>query len=221
MVDFLQDLGNFTVFSSMFCGLIYFISFTKNGRAYKIFTIYLFLVSIILISSYYVGKGGLRQSNLFLSHYYFIIQFILLSLFYSDLLKFKWIYILMILVLIFLGYQYIQDPSIYFRYNPLGMTLTQIILVGYTILYFYRSLTNKEHFVWINAGLFFYLLPSTLIFASGNLVFNLNISATALNSLLDFNTVLYLIFQVLVLIEWYKNYWKRPLIKIKVKNKHN
>lgn len=212
MSDFLKDLGDFTVFSSLACAILYFKGFIKNDKAFRIFAIYLLLISLILMTSYFVGRGGARQPNLFLSHYYFIVQFVLLSMFYKQLLGFKWIYWVLITVLILLSYQYIKDPDMYFRYNPLGMTVTQSALVLYSILYFYKCLNYKGEFLLVNIGIFFYLLSSILIFASGNLVFNLDIPTSALDTLIGLNTILYLIFQILIVIEWYRIYKRNHLM---------
>jgi len=146
------------------------------------------------------------ESNLFLSHYYFIIQFILLSIFYVELLKYKWIYVILGLSICLLGYQYITDEDLYFKYNALGMFFTQIIIVVYALLYMYQSLTGSKEFTIVNVGIFMYLLASALIFASGNLIFNIDVPESFSNLLLDINLILFLVYQILIFIEWWKNY---------------
>jgi hypothetical protein len=111
-----------------------------------------------------------------------------------------------LLVLLFVAYQLVSTPSMIDHYNPIGITITQIILVGYSIMYFYKSLSGHRQFLIVNIGIFFYLLASTLIFASGNLVFNLNFSKEVSNTLGKANDLLYLVFQILILAEWWKNY---------------
>ena len=202
MIDFIID---FTIYFSIFLSLLYLKSFIKNNKAFKIFTIYLVVISLIQLASQIIIKNG-AESNLFLSHYYFISQFILLSLFYKKLLNFKWISWVLYIALLFFGYQYINDTELYSRYNTLGMVFTQAIIVVYAILYFYHSLIGKNEFILINIGLFFYLLSSTLIFASGNLVLDINIPMEISTLLFDINAILYLLFQLLIFIEWWRKH---------------
>ena len=203
----------FSILTNLFLiinSFIYFKSFTKFGKAFQIFSIYLVLMCVIQLLAIFYGKY-LHKSNLFLSHFYFILQFVILSFFYYFLFKKKIVLLLMIPVFFFLGYQYFLDHSIVFKYNTIGIALTQLILIIYSILYLYRSLNGEAEFLIVNIGLFLYLISSTLIFASGNLVFNEKISE-ALNFLLvNLKRILYFVFQILIFIEWRKNYYKKTL----------
>jgi hypothetical protein len=199
-------ISDFVLYFSFFYPILYIKGFVINNRAFKIFTIYLVSIAIIQFSQTYVVKVLRYDSNIFLSHYYLIVQFLLLSLFYKELLRHKWIYTVTLLVLLFVAYQLVSTPSMIDHYNPIGITITQIILVGYSIMYFYKSLSGHRQFLIVNIGIFFYLLASTLIFASGNLVFNLNFSKEVSNTLGKANDLLYLVFQILILAEWWKNY---------------
>ncbi|WP_443633718.1 hypothetical protein ABXT64_02015 [Candidatus Marifrigoribacter sp. Uisw_064] len=86
------------------------------------------------------------------------------------------------------------------------MAITQTFIVIYSLLYFYKSLSGKNEFILVNIGLFFYLLSSTLIFASGNLVFDLSIREQVSRLLNIINAVLYLVFQLLIFVEWWRNH---------------
>jgi len=108
--------------------------------------------------------------------------------------------------LIFFSLQYIIEPKLYFRYNPIGAFVANILIVFYSLLYFFKQLSEKGPFLIVNAGIFFYMLSSILVFATGNLVFNEKYSATIPKLMREINTVLYLTFQILILIEWWKNY---------------
>lgn len=204
MEGFWKILSNITVYFSLFYPLLYLKGFAKFTKPFKIFTIYLVCIGLIQISTQIATV--LMGNNLFLSHFYFISQFILLSFFYFLLLKYKWIHIITVLVLGLVVFQFIYDPGIFYRYNPIGMTLTQGILVFYSLLYFYRSLSGKGEFLIVNVGVFFYMLSSALIFASGNLVFDVNISQSIVSTLIDVNLILFFVFQILIITEWWKNY---------------
>ncbi len=188
--------------------LLYFKSFIKEDKAFKVFTIYLLLICLIQLTTMFIGKV-LHKPNLFLSHFYFIIQFVFLSLFYKELLKSKLVIYILLSILGTLTYQYIDDPEIFFRYNTIGISITQSILIVYAIVYLYRCLQGENLFLIVNVGLFLYLVSSTLIFASGNLIFNLNISDSMNFLLINTNRILYFLFQILIFIEWRKNYYKK------------
>ena len=185
-------------------------SFTKHSKAFRFFSIYLSLMCLIQLLSLLVAKV-LHKPNLFLSHFYLIFQFVFLSLFYYQIIKNKIILFLMIPILTFLSYQYLNDFEIFFRYNSLGIAITQLLLVIYAVAYFFLSLKGKITFIIINTGLLLYLLSSTLIFVSGNLIFNVNISESLNFLLIGANRLLYFIFQILIFIEWRKNYYRKTL----------
>ena len=207
-MDLLLDgITEFTVIFAVINALLYIKSFALKSKAFKFFAVYLCLVGSIQLTASILG-GVFHQHNLFLSHFYFIFQFIFLSLFYFELLGFRWMNWVLIFVLGLIGFQYFQTPEIFFTYNPIGMSITHSVLVLYSLLYFYKQLNGKGDFLIVNVGVFFYLLSSALIFASGNLVFNLNISKSMINLLSNVNSVLYLVFQILIFLEWYKNYRK-------------
>ena len=108
--------------------------------------------------------------------------------------------------MVVLAYQYVKDPSLYYRYNIFGMLISHVIIVIYSIVYFYKSLSQKPLFLYVNTGLFLYLLSSALLFALGNQVYNLKVSVSNLNLLVGLNSLFYALFQILVLVEWWKNY---------------
>jgi hypothetical protein len=51
-----------------------------------------------------------------------------------------------------------------------------------------------------------YLLSSLLIFAAGNLALNDSFPEYISKSLTELNLVLFLIFQILIVVEWFRNY---------------
>lgn len=210
MSDFYAIIGDVAIYLAAVVAIIYSISFVRNNKAYRIFVVYLLLIALIQIGAYYVGRGKLHKSNLYYSHFYYITQFLLLSTFYLELLKWKWIKLITGLTVLFLVYQYIEDPSIFYKYNSIGMIITNMILVVYSIFYLYRTLSVKGEFIIANIGILIYLMSSTLIFASGNL--GLEFSERTFYLLVNTNRVLYLVFLILILIEWYLNYRKSKAI---------
>lgn len=201
-----DNIGTAIIFISVLYPLLYLRGFSRYSRAFKYFTIYLLIIGTIQISMQTYSLVTMGDSNLFFFIYYFVLQFIMLSLFYKELLGYKWIHIITGGVLLLLAYQYFTDPSLYFKYNPIGSSVTQLIIVFYSLLYFYKSLTGKGEFLIVNVGLFIYLLSSLLIFAFGNLAINDSFSDYIFKLLFSLNSALYFILQVLIVLEWFRNY---------------
>jgi len=188
--------------------VIYVKALNKN-RAFKNFVTFLILTSIIQSCMIFIAFV-LHQNNLFMNNIFLFIQFIFLSLFYKELLANKVIVYVLAFGLVLLGIQYINNISLFKIYNPIGITVTQTLIIVYSIIYFYKSLhVEKPNFIIVNIGVFIYLICSTLIFASGNLVFNLQISFDLYDILFKLNASFYIIFQILIFIEWRKNYYKK------------
>ncbi|MFY0629077.1 MAG: hypothetical protein JXR05_01780 [Flavobacteriaceae bacterium] len=59
-------------------------------------------------------------------------------------------------------------------------------------------------FIYIISGAFLYILCSTLLFVMGNYV--ANTKTPWYQSIWRFNNGLYILFQVLIFIEWYKHF---------------
>jgi len=208
MNEIFDVLIDITVYASVVCIILYLKGFVVNNKAFKFFTLYLLAVALVQICMRIHGHLTDSAPNLHFFVYYFVSEFILLSLFYKQLLGYKVIYVITGCVLGFIAAQYIIDQSMYYRYNPIGSSITRIIIVCYSLLYLYKSLSHGKEFLIVNVGVFIYFLSSVLIFASGNLVFDAKFSDVIAQVLLDMNGVLYLVFQLLIIVEWYRNYRK-------------
>ncbi len=192
----------------LFNTLCYAKALHKN-KAFVVFLIFLIFSSITLSSMMFIAFY-LHQNNLYMNTIFLIGQFILLSIFYHSLLKQRIIHYLGGITLCVLTYQYIRDPSLMMKYNPIGISITQILLISYAIVYFYKSLQlQRPTLIIVNVGIFLYLICSTLIFASGNLVFAIDIPFKLYDLLFKANAIMYIVFQILVSVEWKKNYYKK------------
>ncbi|SFD09207.1 hypothetical protein SAMN05216297_104157 [Flavobacterium phragmitis] len=145
-------------------------------------------------------------SNFFLSHYYFIFQFILLSLFFRGLftnaiLK-KAILFFLGLVLVLLAVQYYRTPSLYWEFNLFEIGSTSILLVLYAIIYLFQNFKNiKSNYIYFSNGLIIYLVSSSTIFLSGNtdaVIF----TEPFLLDFWFFNSLFYILYQFLIFKEW-------------------
>lgn len=200
--------------------LIYLKSYNNSTKAFKIVVWYLVYTSVLQLISHLHASH--RMNNLYLSHYYFIGQFIFLSIFYYSILEeviLKTIirYTLLSVVVI-LGIQFYVKPEIYFSFNFLEILLTFLPLVLYSLFYFHESFgVEDKKFLLLNSGMFFYLLGSVLIFSAGNLI---NSTNSPLNIIVwDINAFLYIVYQSLIFAEWYMNFRKSKISELNQDNK--
>ena len=184
------------------------ILFLKTGkgkdRNYQYLTFYLAILFIVELACNIIGILE-TNSNFFLSHYYFIIQFIVLSLFFYQIFDNKKLktFILFNLFVVFfvLIYQYYNTPKLYREFNVLEIGLTSSLLIVYCIIHFYRNLKSSFDYFYFCFGLTFYLTSSMLIFLSGNttLVF---FEEPFYSDIWVFNSLFYILYQYLIFKEW-------------------
>lgn len=185
--------------------ILFFISFSNEGKAYKIFTLYLGLVFMVQILAEILIQ--LKTNNLFLSHFYFVEQFIVLSFFYKNLFKDafqkKMVNIGLIMGLSILGIQYGLNPGLFFKFNLFEIFITSFLLVIYSAFHFYNLLNSKKEFYYINMGILLYLFGSTVLFLVGNLMTSLSPKLNKIPWIL--NSFLYIVYQVFIFVEWKKS----------------
>ena len=162
----MKPSGYLYITSAILC-LLYLIGFFRNGKVYRIFTIY--IIGVLLID--FIGSklySWFRIYNVFMHHFYELFQFVILSYFYSLLLKTKsqlyTVYILLIVLPLFLLSRYLINPSLFFEYNLFETYLTTMPLIIYSSMHLYNNLGEKSDFYYSNLGLLFYLFTSTFIF---------------------------------------------------------
>ena len=202
-LSFLIYFGNLLLLVNV---ILYSVKLSSRTNTFKTFWFYLLLM--LIIQSLAVYAQIIKANNLYLSHYYFIIQFLVLSIFYRQLFiasrKRRFIEIIFIATIILLSIQYVNNPLLYDKFNLLEIVLTSLGILSFSVLHFYNTLTEKSNYIYINSGIFIYLIGSTLIFCSGNFINDSSFSFR--NILWILNSLLYLVYQIFIFIEWYKNY---------------
>ncbi len=186
--------------------IILFVSrFEHFSKSLYIFTGFIAFSFIITSISLFMWHN--HANNLPLLHLYTFGEFLLLSWFYREIIgrprfstiKFN-IFIGVVAALIILNSIFIQPLE---EFNTYAKTLVQVVLIGYSILYFYY-LTNQEDnevveqkslrlinsalIVYYSGSLFIFMFSNYFIENDDNLIFWV------------FNSLLNLIFQLLVLI---------------------
>ena len=205
--DYIVNAGYFILTLNT---LVFVISYNEKNKALKYFIMYLMLCFLIQFYSNILHDLG--QNNLFLSHYFFIGQFLFLSFFFSKLLNFKKFKILNRCFTFLIVFSFIfhlnKQPKAFERWSVFEIAITSIPLIIYSFFFFLKNLnhsTNKKY-IYFNSGFFIYTLCSTLIFILGNIG-----SREMKLFVWDVNAFLYVFFQVLIFVEWYRNF-RKPLI---------
>lgn len=209
MNQILAYIGYFILLLNL---ILFFKSFSNQGKEYKIFTFYLGLVFLIQVLAEILIQQN--TNNLFLSHFYFVGQFIVLSLFYFNLLNKVVVQrnIVkggLIMGLLILAVQYLNDTNLFFKFNLVEIFITSFVLIIFATFHFYNLLNEKKEFYYVNIGILMYLFGSTVLFFVGNLMTTLSPEINTIPWIL--NSFLYIIYQVFILIEWKKSFSKKAI----------
>lgn len=155
---------------------------------------------LVQIASHVMVK--MHMTNLFLSHFYFGLQFLILSFFYYSLLKERVqrrvIVVLLILCMSLLTVQYSLDWNLFFKFNLFEIFITSLPLIIYATFHLYNLLNEKKQFYYINIGLLIYLFGSTIVFLTANLLLSLN-SYDSFDIIYSLNVYLYVVYQLFIL----------------------
>ncbi len=184
--------------------ILFFNSRKGEDKVYKCIMIYLMIQFVVEFCCNLIGILHPNE-NFFLSHYYFIIQFIMLSMFFRQVLKNKVLKKIvscnLVLVLLVLGFQYYKTPLLYWKFNYFEIGLTSILLIFYAIIYFFENIKGTYKYHYFCLGLTFYLTSSCLIFLTGNteLVF---MNEPVYLDIWIFNSLFFILFQIFIYKEW-------------------
>lgn len=182
--------------------ILYAKGFSRFGKAFKIYTYYLFLLVIVQLAMEVLTL--LVVNNLYLIHLYFIGQFVLLGFFYKTLLENplqkKIVYISIGIGLLILAIQYALEPKLFFEFNLFEIALTSLLTVFFAMLYLYNMLTDAKNYYYITIGLIIYLLASTVLFLVGNLTIGLSNELKLMSWTL--NAFFVVVNQFFILYEW-------------------
>lgn len=201
--DSLNYLSNIILTLNVF---LYFKSYRNKTVAFKIFAFYLLYVLTIQLRMSYLAST--KTNNLVYTHYYFAGQLVFLSIFFiiefKNKLLSKVIKSYLFIALISLAIYYYLFPEARDKHNIYEVLATSIPLVIYSFYFLIKKIdSDNKKFIYLNSGIFLYLSCSSLIFAAGSLEYS------SMKIIIWYsNVILYLIYQVLVSVEWYKNFRK-------------
>lgn len=207
MLQFIIDTGYFLLGLNL---ILFLIKINKRRpKSFLIFTFYLLIIALVqYYSSCLSGKG---ENNLFLSHVYFISQFVILSFFFLEILQTTFqkrvLKISIPVCLIILGIQYYFDTELFYKFNLFEIFITSFLLIIFSMFHFYNILNESKKYYYINAGILLYLFGSTVLFISGNLIATFEISSSEIVWML--NSFLYIVYQIFILTEWWKMFLEK------------
>ncbi len=179
----------------------------RHSNVYKYFSgllVVSLLIEIITHVMWFQHKENKQINNLYLLHFYTVVEFILITLFYDQIFKKhttwrKYVYwfICIVIGLIIANSIFLQKLT---EYNSYAKTLTQLIFIAYATGYFLTASHNKmdstfKRITIINSAILLYYSGSLFIFMFSNVFFDLDEVHLIF---WVFNALLYLIFQLLV-----------------------
>jgi hypothetical protein len=209
-------LVNIGLLVSLFNLVLFVKGLPNKERAYRIFTWNLGMIFSIQIISNVLMRFHIK--NLFLSHFYFIVQFVMLSLFYLTILnnnfQKKIVKTGLIIGLLVLAIQYVDDSSLYYKFNLFEIFITSFLLIIYAVFHFYNMLEGNFYYYYINMGILLYLFGSSILFFVANLSVNLSKEMSLVTWML--NAFLYIVYQLFILVEWKKSFSNKEFNRINV-----
>ncbi|GLB53124.1 hypothetical protein NBRC110019_21640 [Neptunitalea chrysea] len=209
MEHFIFDLE----YAAMGLNTLLYTFFTKksaNSPSLRRFRWYMWCIVVVqIIATYYAKHNWI---NLHLTHYYFNLQFITVSLLYRHLFRKKIvkqvITYLIYLIPAFLTIRYLTDKDIYKNIYNVEVFLCSVPLIAYAVMYLYRSIEimNKK-WIYFSAGIMLYLLSSSIVFSGYDILMKeYFFKGKEYYSFWFLNSIVYLLYQLLVILEWIENF---------------
>jgi hypothetical protein len=159
-------LGNKAVLAINLIFLLY--SVKHLSKTMVLLMVLLFIMLGIDLAHSYLADHGM--DNAFLTHYYTVLQFIILSVIYFRHLKRFQIVVPFGVIgfFSFFLYQLLSSSIVYDEFNTTGFLISTCILLFYAFFYYIEHITEKNYWDTFNVGLFLYLGGSSIIFLTMN-----------------------------------------------------
>jgi len=190
----------------LFANVICFLTTKKYFKTNKLYmSLVLYLIVYFLIELICNILGYLQpNSNIFVSHFAFNIQYLILSLFFYQLLKTKLlkkiIISLFVIFLIINSLCYINDSNLFWEFNLFEIAYISFVTIGFTLVHLYQSLGEAKSYFYFTIGVSTYMLTSCLIFLTGNI--ELVFIEEPYIDIWVFNSGFFILYQILIYKEW-------------------
>lgn len=213
MIDLALNLAVFSLIVLAINVMLYTLIPIQNNVQLKIFRYFLFFALGMQIMGKYLQSQSIN--NLPGLHFYTILEFIFLSFFYRKIFYNDKNAKEIITISLVLGGGLVVINSIFlqsiYTFNSNAKTLTQLIIMGYAIAYYFLQLNNRIETNRIlnilNAAILIYYAGSFFIFMFSNVLLS-NLDQDTQAIFWFFNAILYLGFQVLVLFAGWQHFFK-------------
>ena len=181
--------------------------FIKNEKRMDktTFLFMLLLLGTLYIELYSAYLADKNIPNLFLTHYYTIGLFFILSIIYYGLLE-RFKLVVPISVIIFSSvmiYQLLDSKLIYNEFNTSGFIVAACVMMTYAFFYYIEYITKKMYWDIFNVGLFLYLGGSSVIFLTMNSWKDLG---TSYMPIWTINASLFALYQLFISLTIYRLY---------------
>jgi len=177
------------------------------------------LVTALIVQMVAIPVSKTIGNNMPLLHLYTLVEFIFISLFYKEILAKEikygkyFHYFIILLALIIIGNSISIEPLTGFNTNAKG--LTQVVIISYAVIYFFNRIsidvTNNNLILnRINSAILLYYSGSLFIFIFANFLKEESLMS---QYFWQFNAVLYLTFQILILIATWRIVFPHKVIE--------
>lgn len=175
----------------------------KNNKLYNALLLYLVIYFLIELTCNTLGFLQ-PNSNIFVSHFAFNLQYLILSMFFYKLFKTsamkKLIVVLFILFFIANTIYYSSDFSLFWQFNLFEIAFISFVTIAFTLIHLYESLGEEKKYFYFTIGVSTYMLTSCLIFLTGNI--ELVFIENPYIDIWVFNSFFFIIYQFLIYKEW-------------------
>jgi hypothetical protein len=162
--------------------IIAVLHFKNYTREYKVITLHLLIV--VVLSGIAVLLWLMKHNNLPLLHLYTIAEFLMVSWFYSIILKdFVPARLILAVCIAFVVFAVLNSIFIqsWFTFNTFPRSVESLWIIGLSLITYYKMLSElkirkmeRSPVFWINTGFFVYFSGALFLFSLSNYILSLN-----------------------------------------------
>lgn len=198
----ISAFGLFLLLINVICFAVTKKKFAGN-KIYNVLFLYLFFYFLIELFCNIIGFLK-PNSNIFVSHYAFNVQFLFLSIFFYLLFKQtalkKMVVAIFFIFIIINSCFYFNEPNLYWKFNLFEIVSISFITLVFTLIHLYNNLGEEKNYFYFTIGVSMYMLSTSIVFLLGN--FELVFCKDPFIDIWVFNSLFFIVYQVLIFKEW-------------------
>ncbi|MFK8105333.1 MAG: hypothetical protein AB8G15_22665 [Saprospiraceae bacterium] len=171
-------LAQTSVFLALLPALVALLNWKNLNHAQRLLSNLVFVAVLTELFAYLLAR--MEVNNLFISHIFTIVEYLLLSLIYrkalSSVIPTKVFNLTMLLFLLYATFNGIWVESLT-KFNGLSRAVSSLIILFYALAYFYKLLKEvkikrleTEALFWLSVGLLLYFSANFFIFIFSNYI---------------------------------------------------